>query len=344
MNDLVSIVVPIYNVEKYLDRCLQSILSQTYKNIEVILVDDGSPDGCPRICDAYAKKDSRVKVIHKENAGAGMARNTGIKHATGKYICFFDSDDYIEPDTIECCVVTANESCADLVVFGYDSVTDVGRWVSTNVPCPSQWFFSGDEINQLLLPNAIQSGQNIGVDWKIPLSPCNKFYSLKVIRENEWFFASERVVFSEDFYSLTELHSYLKRIVIIDRVLYHRVENPTSITRTFNPERFSHIKDFYQSMCLLSESMGLRMVLDQSIKAATLGFFIWAMKQIVNADLAFLKRYYVLREMIWDSTLQLIVWKIDFSSYRFQKKLLCRAIKFKYVWVCFLLLYLKSRK
>ena len=92
---LVTIVVPIYNVEKYLTRCVDSIINQTYQNLEIILVDDGSPDNCPRICDEYAKKDHRIKVIHKINAGLGMARNTGIENATGKYICFFDSDDYI---------------------------------------------------------------------------------------------------------------------------------------------------------------------------------------------------------------------------------------------------------
>ena len=96
-----SIVVPIYNVEKYLDRCIKSIVSQTYGNLEILLVDDGSPDDCPRVCDEWAEKDSRIKVVHKLNAGLGYARNTGIENATGKYICFFDSDDYIEPDTID---------------------------------------------------------------------------------------------------------------------------------------------------------------------------------------------------------------------------------------------------
>ena len=104
MNDkqpLISIIVPIYNVEKYLRRCVDSILCQSYHNLEVWLVDDGSPDGCPAICDEYAGKDKRVKVIHKKNGGLSDARNVAIDVATGEYICFVDSDDYVASTYVE---------------------------------------------------------------------------------------------------------------------------------------------------------------------------------------------------------------------------------------------------
>ena len=101
MNPLISVIVPIFNVEKYLNRCVDSIINQTYENLEIILVDDGSTDGCPGICDDYAKKDSRIKVIHKENGGLSDARNAGMKVAIGEYISFVDSDDYVIPDFIE---------------------------------------------------------------------------------------------------------------------------------------------------------------------------------------------------------------------------------------------------
>ena len=99
--EVISIVVPIYKVEKYIKKCIDSIIEQTYKNLEIILVDDGSPDGCAKICDEYAKKDKRIKAIHKENGGLSDARNVGIDISTGKYICFVDSDDYIENNYIE---------------------------------------------------------------------------------------------------------------------------------------------------------------------------------------------------------------------------------------------------
>lgn len=99
--DLISIVIPVYKVELYLEKCIESIINQTYKNLEIIIVDDGSPDNCPKICDEYAQKDNRIKVIHKENGGLSDARNAGIDVAAGKYIAFVDSDDYVSNDYIE---------------------------------------------------------------------------------------------------------------------------------------------------------------------------------------------------------------------------------------------------
>ena len=101
MNPMISVIVPIYNVEKYLARCVDSIVNQTYKNLEIILVDDGSPDRCPQMCDDYAEKDSRIKVIHKKNGGLSDARNAGMAVATGEYISFIDSDDWIETSMFE---------------------------------------------------------------------------------------------------------------------------------------------------------------------------------------------------------------------------------------------------
>ncbi len=115
MNDLISIIVPIYNVEKYLCKCVDSLINQTYKNLEIILVDDGSKDKCPEICDEYAKRDYRVKVVHKKNGGLSDARNAGMKIATGKYISFIDSDDYVSLDFIETLYNTMIKENSDIV-------------------------------------------------------------------------------------------------------------------------------------------------------------------------------------------------------------------------------------
>lgn len=114
MNLLVSVIVPIYNVEKYLARCVDSIINQTYKNLEIILVDDGSPDNCPKMCDDYAKKDSRIKVVHKKNGGLSDARNAGMAVATGEYISFIDSDDYISEDFFETLLNTMLKENSDI--------------------------------------------------------------------------------------------------------------------------------------------------------------------------------------------------------------------------------------
>ena len=114
-NSLISIIVPVYKVEKYLKKCLDSIINQTYKNLEIIIVDDGSPDGCPNICDEYSKKDDRIKVIHQKNMGLSIARNNGIKLATGEYIGFVDSDDYIRYTMYEDMYKAAVNNSAPLV-------------------------------------------------------------------------------------------------------------------------------------------------------------------------------------------------------------------------------------
>lgn len=154
-NGLVTIVLPIYNVEKYLNRCINSIVNQTYKNLEIILVDDGSPDKCPEMCDEWEKKDTRIKVIHKQNEGLGMARNTGIENATGDYICFFDSDDYLELTAIEKLYKLAEKTDPDIVTYGYSKVNDSGNIYEKSIPNVKKITYEKKEIMEEFLPDMI---------------------------------------------------------------------------------------------------------------------------------------------------------------------------------------------
>lgn len=115
----ISVIVPVYKTEAYLDRCVQSIVDQTYTNLEIILVDDGSPDNCPQMCDAWAEKDSRIRVIHKENGGGAQARNIGLNAATGEYIGFVDCDDYIHPSMYEILLDALKSYECDISECGY---------------------------------------------------------------------------------------------------------------------------------------------------------------------------------------------------------------------------------
>ena len=117
-NELISIIVPVYNVQKYLDRCMNTLLNQTYKNIEIILIDDESPDSCPQMCDEYKRIDQRIKVVHKLNEGLGFARNSGLEIARGKYIIFVDSDDYVTENMCELLYQSAKKYDADVVYGG----------------------------------------------------------------------------------------------------------------------------------------------------------------------------------------------------------------------------------
>lgn len=129
MNELISIIVPVYAVEKYLERCVNSILNQTYKNIEVILVDDGSPDHCPVMCDEYALRDPRITVIHKENGGLSDARNAGLAIAKGSYIGFVDSDDFIKPTMFQKLYEAMIYANADMSICMFDYVDETGNLI-----------------------------------------------------------------------------------------------------------------------------------------------------------------------------------------------------------------------
>ena len=164
----VSIIVPIYNVEKYLDRCMQSLLGQTLKDIEIIMVDDGSPDGCPALCDEYVRRDARVKVIHKQNAGLGYARNAGLDVATGEYVAFVDSDDYVDLEMYEKLYVTAIRTGSDVVYCGFNryySENNVIHYANVN----SEHVYKGEDVNQLLL-DFISSSPKCKKDWKYEMS------------------------------------------------------------------------------------------------------------------------------------------------------------------------------
>lgn len=160
---LISVIVPIYNVEKYLDKCVNSILNQTYKNLEIILVDDGSPDNCPKMCDEYAKLDKRIKVIHKENGGLSDARNYGIDLSNGEYLSFVDSDDYVAADYVETLYKTIKKDTSDLAICGhvvlYTNGKKINRYTNENYNANSETI-----LNKLLYDD--------GID----LSACSKLY------------------------------------------------------------------------------------------------------------------------------------------------------------------------
>lgn len=156
MEELISIIVPIYRVEKYLDQCIQSLVNQTYKHIEIILVDDGSDDSCPEICDYYARKDQRIIVIHKENGGADHARKAGILAATGKYVGYVDGDDWIEADMFERLLGFAKKYDVEIVESGVIDVWD--ETSKKRVPFFEEGCYKGEKFSDIIGPKSIYSG------------------------------------------------------------------------------------------------------------------------------------------------------------------------------------------
>ncbi len=211
MNELVSIVVPIYNMGNSIQTCVKSIQDQNYKNIEIILVDDGSKDNSYDVCCNIAKDDSRVKPFHTENHGSGPARNYGIKKASGRYIYFPDADDYIEPSAITTMVNAMNKGEYDLVVFGFRRIN-----------------LKGKELEYKKYEESSQYARKIRSDyakymttmakWGIQGAPWNKFFDLNVIRSNKIEYPSLRRHQDEGF--IGRYMCYAKKVHFIPDVLY----------------------------------------------------------------------------------------------------------------------------
>ncbi|WP_154055694.1 glycosyltransferase [Bifidobacterium bifidum] len=155
---LVSIVVPVYNVDQYCDDCLRSIIGQTYRNLEIILVDDGSTDDCPALCDQWAAVDDRISVIHQRNQGLSGARNTGLDHAHGEYVLCVDSDDVIDSTLVEQCIRSCTKQGSDMVMYSYDCVSENGdeHWAPVEASFfPAADVLPPDDVLRLLLTSKL---------------------------------------------------------------------------------------------------------------------------------------------------------------------------------------------
>ncbi len=212
MNDKVSVIIPIYNVEKYLRRCIESIIAQTYYNLEIILVDDGSPDKCPEICDDYALKDKRIKVIHKQNGGISDARNAGLKIFTGDYVYFFDSDDFVEKNLIEVALENAVATSSDVVIFNYYKVDEFDNLLATS-NFKTGTYEIGDH-------NRIDYIVNIFTTYKIGCEVWNRLYKAEFIRNNNLLFWKELKV-AEDYGFNLHVAFHANKITCISNALYY---------------------------------------------------------------------------------------------------------------------------
>lgn len=223
MKPLISIIVPIYKVEKYLDKCVESLVNQTYTNLEIILVDDGSPDCCPEMCDKWAEKDSRIKVIHKPNGGLSDARNAGMKVANGEFVLFVDSDDWIERNMIEVLYNEIVHSDSDIVACGIRMVWDDGSpdKILTEA-CGKRVFNSKEEA----MTSLMQEMCILQTVW-------NKLYKRKNI-ENILFPVGK--INEDEFWTWKAIASSNK-VVYIDVPLYNYLQRSGSIMRNsnFNP-------------------------------------------------------------------------------------------------------------
>lgn len=203
---LISVIIPVYKTEQYLVRCVESVMRQTYANLEIILVDDGSPDGCPKICDEYASKDSRIKVIHKENGGLSDARNCGLDVATGDLIGFVDSDDFIKPEMFEVLCKSLYENSADISVCGIIKRFEDGSEKPENA-FTENVCLRGDKALEILLE-----------DDKIPSYFCNKLFKSDLFDGLRF---PVGVIYEDLAFSFYVFHRTKKVVCVKDNLYYY---------------------------------------------------------------------------------------------------------------------------
>ncbi len=278
LEPLVSVVIPVYNTAAYLNKCVQSVVDQTYQKLEIILVDDGSADESPRLCDQWAAKDSRIKVVHKQNQGLGMARNTGLDLATGAYICFFDGDDYVDLQAIELCVQNALQNNTDVVMFGLCDVQPDGSVVTKQID-DSKPLFAQQEVINDLLPSMFVYGKGFGV------SACGKMYRLDTLKKQGQRFLSEREVVSEDAIFALDFYPQIASASIVGRCLYYYVKRENSLTRTYRPDRQARNDLFLSCALQVVQNRRLPGCVADVVKARYQMYSMAAMKQTVTAPL-----------------------------------------------------------
>lgn len=239
MKPVVSVIIPVYNVEQYLDTCIQSIRNQSLKDIEIILVDDGSPDKCPEMCDNYARIDSRIRVVHKENAGLGYARNTGLDCACGKWVCFVDSDDCLALNALDTCVGIAEHTGVDQVryllkrcgehIHGHVVETDGGNecqvldtFPEKAMPMLAETMAVSELATNRILANA---------------SACAGLYRREAVIRSGVRFHSERELISEDYVFNIEFAAKSGAVAYTAYPFYFYRDNHMSLSKMYRADR-----------------------------------------------------------------------------------------------------------
>ena len=294
----VSIIVPVYNAEKYLERGINSLKNQTLEDIEIILVDDSSTDSSLEICNKLALVDSRIKVIHKVNEGAGYARNAALEVVTGEYIGFLDSDDFVEKNMFETLYETAKKYGSDLVMSGVLFVD--GNMFSHEGECDRKTYFDKDthfdneESLKKLRMGIVGATPDDCDDSKYGMSIWKNLFKTEIIKKNKISFQSEREILSEDALFMIDYISCISKATGINEAFYNYCRNEDSISKSYKKDRFEkslifvgevekrfkkdikneeyqiYIERFWQAMCRVVCSQEIMYAKDNNIKYSDL--------------------------------------------------------------------------
>ena len=240
---LFSIIVPVYNVEKYLPSCIESVLNQTFSDFELILVDDGSPDKCPEICESFKEKDSRIKVIHKPNGGLASARRAGIKEAGGDYVFNLDSDDLIEADTLEYAANVIGETNCDIVSFSYRWVKN-GRTVNITNDGLDEGLYNENDIKKYIYPRILMDKDMNHMSYYLS----GKAVKRELITPLQ-LGVSEKISLGEDFCCTVPCYLHAKSVYVSQKQAYLYTVREGSMSKGFNTNQIFLVEDVINEIC-----------------------------------------------------------------------------------------------
>jgi len=230
MQSLISVIIPVYNIEAYINKCVESVVNQTYKNLEIILVDDGSTDNCPEMCEEWAEKDNRIKVVHKQNGGLSSARNAGMDNMHGEYVVFIDGDDYIENNMIDVMYANIMKDNYDICVCNYSFVDKNYHFISS-----SNYKNAVLTDEQIMLEFLKTSLFNPWYAW-------NKLYKCSIIKKYNFRY-DEAIKWGEDYPFNYMYFKVIDKMISIDDALYNYLtEREGSITYTITSEQINRWK------------------------------------------------------------------------------------------------------
>lgn len=304
MNPLVSVVIPVYNTANYLNKCVESVIGQTLTDWEMILVDDGATDASPQMCDEWARKDSRIRVIHKQNEGLGLTRNAGLIEAKGEFVCFLDSDDTIDSDTLQYCADTLKKENADACFYGRKTQKKEGTF-SINPNIPEKLVFEGNEVKQEFACIYIGQLPSENPTSYIQASACCGMYRMGIIKDNNIVFPSERVCLSEDTFFNLDFCKNAQKVLIIPKDFYNYTYNANSLTKSYNPNKINQTKTYIKYLWDYKDAFCEMEQINERISYSFYIYFRHAMEYEVKAWKinGFIRTYKRIREICRDSFL-----------------------------------------
>lgn len=337
----ISVIIPVYNSELYLKRCIESVLDQTLDSVEIVLVDDGSTDASPSICDEYARNHENIVVIHKDNAGQGLARNDGLQVIRGRYFAFLDSDDYMDTHAYEAIVDRLDSAGADVCAFGYDKLDNDGT-SRYKVKIRKAEYFGTDGIKKFMLHFF---GDDARDDDLRGVSACMSAYKTSIMQEHKIQFPSERVVLSEDTIFNLEYCKYIGKAVTLDDNYYHYCIHEQSHTQRYDSGRISKTDEFCAMLKGYAEYYDIAYETSNRIRMVMWLSIMESIKRAVlqKREIGFTGSYKLVKSIVNDKTVRDYIMELHTEGFNSKQKTFYYMIRHKLYLCIYIMADIKNK-